>query len=145
MIAAQSNALSEVPPPMTLRAPHNIAARHAKMVKQVAAIEDLIAKLSAAKPGIGHNRPPPLANSEIGDISLDLGRLKALPPVPSQPPVEAKATANKLKLIGLSVLAILGTEAVKGAGKSAYEFLWANFGQALVDLAQFILDWVSAL
>ena len=121
------------------------------MLRRMAAIEETIARLPAeTTPGMGHNQPPPLTDSEIEEIKRDIAMLKALPPVPAQPPTEASAAVGRLKsLVGkfgdyaVKQADNFVTEGVKTAAKTVP--IWALFHDQLAGLIQSIINWLAAL
>jgi hypothetical protein len=115
---------------------------HEEILRRIAALAETIAKLPTARPGIGHNRAPPLDDDEIGEIKNEIATLKMQPPVPTRPPPEAIEAESKLRKFGEKVLGWLAAaEVLKEAGHDA----WAMFGEQLIALANAIAGWIASL
>jgi hypothetical protein len=133
---------------------------HKEMLARLAELEATVAKLlSPSTPGIGHNNPPPLDNTELEEIKREIALLKAQPPVPTALPVEASKTASKFVRLGQRVLTWIGkhldtgiAEFMKSAGKTAGPVvvggllaIWLTVGHQLTDSAIAIMQWLMRL
>ena len=136
-------------------------ALHARMLEQIAALEEALERLSS--PGIGHNRPPeplaaePLSTADHQAMTAAISVLKAQPVEPAETPIEAVNAVNLLHSIGAKISSYLAdkgnlfvTEAVKSAGVETGKWavrlpLWALLAKALLDAVNAVGDWLHAV
>jgi hypothetical protein len=125
------------------------------MLRRISALEDAVAKLSEAEPGIGHNRPPGSAEaslldqSELEQIKREVTLFKSMSPA-TTPASEASATASRWRAFGERVLAYLMkqgdnliSEGVKALGRQGP--LWLILGDRLIAASDAIVAWLHSL
>jgi hypothetical protein len=124
-----------VGPPLPLSSPPsaNTAALHQQMLKRVAALEEMLARLPP---------PRPLDDDEIEELGKELARLKASPTVPTPTVI---ATESPLRKFGEKILTQWAVQQGTAAAKAVGKELWKSFGDELIEAAKVVADWIASV
>ena len=143
------------------------------MQERIRVLEIALSRMPPPPAGLGHNNPPepieniPLSAAEWAETGQLLAILKEQKVVPAHEPIEAKAAASRLKVIGGNVLSFLGrhseefsSEFAKKAGATAgvaapgvVVYVLAHYGEAslktfatdLIEVHNLVEAWVHLL
>jgi hypothetical protein len=133
------------------------------MLRRIAVLEEMLAKVSGSRPGIGHNGPPEAIEVPFGlqdrvavQTAIVVLKIQPVEPSPSAA-VAAREAAERVETIGQRLRTYLAekgdrfvSKAVDAAGeevgkRAVQAAFWLALAKALLVVAQAVSDWLASL